>query len=115
MTHTIQYNGNAVYITDTQKELAMDNGLDLEHELMSALKHESTVPSAYNIRSSSGKSTATIMSDDLQRYKDEFGIDCTILLKRLLDDNEQYANEFGNFSYEISCGYNGTFKIWLCT
>ena len=65
------------------------------------------------IESTSAQSYVILTDIDIQQFKNNFGIDLTILLKRLLDDNEEQSKEFGCFSYEMSC-HDGTFEIMLC-
>ena len=115
MEHTIEYKGHKAHYSDEQKEQAKALGLDLEAELISAMKYEHMMQKSVTrkIESTSAQSYVILTDIDIQHFKDNFGIDLTILLKQLLDDNEEQSKEFGCFSYEMSC-HDGTFEIMLC-
>ena len=115
MEHTIEYKGHKAHYSDEQKEQAKALGLDLETELISAMKYEHMMQTSVTrkIESTSAQSYVILTDIDIQHFKDNFGIDLTILLKQLLDDNEEQSKEFGCFSYEMSC-HDGTFEIMLC-
>ena len=115
MEHTIEYKGHKAHYSDEQKEQAKALGLDLETELISAMKYEHSLAKMMlnKVYSSSEKSYIALSTIDIARFKESYGIDLTILFKRLLDDNEEQSKEFGCFSYEMSC-HDGTFEIMLC-
>ena len=115
MEHTIEYKGHKAHYSDEQKEQAKALGLDLEAELTSIMKYEHMMQKSVTrkIESTSAQSYVILTDIDIQQFKDNFGIDLTILLKRLLDDNEEQSKEFGCFSYEMSC-HDGIFEIMLC-
>ena len=115
MEHILEYEGLKTKYTDELKEQVKALGLDLEAELTSIMKYEHMMQKsvAHKIESTSAQSYVILTDIDIQQFKDNFGIDLTILLKRLLDDNEEQSKEFGCFSYEMSC-HDGTFEIMLC-
>ena len=115
MEHTIEYKGYKAHYSDEQKEQAKALGLDLEAELISAMKYEHSLAEMMlnKVYSSSEKSYIALSTIDIARFKESYGIDLTILFKRLLDDNEEQSKEFGCFSYEMSC-HDGIFEIMLC-
>lgn len=115
MEHTIEYEGHKAHYSDELKEQAKALGLDLEAELISAMKYEHMMQKSETckIESTTTQSYVILTNIDIQHFKDNFGIDLTILLKRLLDDNEEESKEIGCFSYEMSC-HDGTFEIRLC-
>ena len=115
MEHILEYEGHKIKYTDELKDQANALGLDLEAELISAMKYEHMMQKSVTrkIESTSAQSYVILTDIDIQHFKDNFGIDLTILLKQLLDDNEEQSKEFGCFSYEMSC-HDGTFEIMLC-
>ena len=115
MEHTIEYKGHKAHYSDEQKEQAKALGLDLETELISAMKYEHSLAEMMlnKVYSSSEKSYIALSTIYIARFKESYGIDLTILFKRLLDDNEEQSKEFGCFSYEMSC-HDGIFEIMLC-